>query len=79
VRFAGKMNEMSHDKVRFKGQFKSVRCKCGKEIVVVPDLDAMVLAIRNHANGHNREDRERIEDYLCDQVLTAVYSSLSNR
>ena len=49
-----------------------VRCICGSEILVVPDLKAMNLAIDNHvATKHKAtlDDSERLTEFLAEQVL----------
>jgi len=49
-----------------------VRCVCGSEILVVPDLKAMNLAITNHvATKHKTTpgDSERLTEFLAEQVL----------
>jgi len=49
-----------------------VRCICDTEILVVPDLTAMNLAIDNHvANKHKTtlDDSERLTEFLAEQVL----------
>jgi len=49
-----------------------VRCVCGSEILVVPDLKAMNLAIDNHvATKHKAtlDDSERLTEFLAEQVL----------
>ena len=49
-----------------------VRCICGSEILVVPDLKAMNLAIDNHiATKHKTtlDDSERLTEFLADRVL----------
>ena len=48
-----------------------VRCVCGFEILVVPDLKAMTHAIKKHVAEHNKvhDETERITEYLTEQVL----------
>jgi hypothetical protein len=49
-----------------------VRCTCGSEILVVPDLKAMNIAIDNHVTAKHKaslEDSERLTDFLAEQVL----------
>jgi len=55
----------------------TVRCVCGAEILVVPDLKAMELAIENHVDEHRKasNDSERIltpdslKQFLTEQIL----------
>jgi hypothetical protein len=49
-----------------------VKCICGSEILVLPDLNAMNLAIANHVNTKHKttpEDSERLMEFLAKQVL----------
>jgi hypothetical protein len=49
-----------------------VRCICGSEILVVPDLKAMNIAINNHMTTKHKttpDDSERLSEFLAEQVL----------
>jgi hypothetical protein len=49
-----------------------VRCICGSEILVVPDLKAMNIAIDNHVTTKHKtmlDDSERLSEILAEQVL----------
>jgi hypothetical protein len=49
-----------------------VKCICGTEILVVPDLKAMNLAIDNHVTTKHKttsDDSERLTEFLAEQVL----------
>jgi hypothetical protein len=48
-----------------------VRCVCGSEILVVPDLKAMTVAIKRHVAAHRKvhDDTERMTEFLTEQVL----------
>ena len=55
-----------------------VRCDCGAEILMVPDVKLMGDAIETHAELHRRKlknsvnaeiEAERIRDFLIAQVL----------
>ena len=49
-----------------------IRCICGSEILVVPDLKAMNLAIDNHVTTKHKttsDDSERLTEFLAEQVL----------
>ncbi len=55
-----------------------VRCECGDEILVVPDLKEMGKAIEDHVNMHLQNlkaphctpaEAERLNDALTKQVL----------
>jgi hypothetical protein len=55
----------------------TIRCLCGTEILVTPDLKAMVQAIKNHIAEHETASRssesilarDLLEQYLAEQVL----------
>jgi hypothetical protein len=51
-----------------------IRCVCGSEILVVPDLKAMDRAIKNHVAEHKqaKDGPDRLaclEAFLTEQVL----------
>lgn len=53
---------------------QTIRCICGSEILVVPDLKAMNCAIKNHVAQHKqaKDGSDRIaflENFLTGQVL----------
>jgi hypothetical protein len=61
-----------------------VRCKCGDEILLLPDLKETGKAIDNHVNMHIQNLRapsctlaeaERLKDFLIGQVLRAASQS----
>jgi hypothetical protein len=61
-----------------------IRCECGFEILLVPDVDAMAKAIENHAEEHARKERnfaeaafekERVYLILTAQVLNLAADS----
>ena len=51
----------------------TIKCICGLEILVVPDLKAMKRAIRNHVAEHKKADYglafDSLEDFLTEQIL----------
>ena len=55
----------------------TIKCRCGTEILVAPDLKAIDQAIKNHVAEHetatksseNILTRELLEQYLAEQVL----------
>ena len=62
----------------FKNNLKTIKCECGLEILLIPDLAEMGRAIELHANEHQKkaqtakEGKEifnRIQDLLLKQVL----------
>jgi hypothetical protein len=48
-----------------------IKCICGFKILVVPDLNAMRRAIKNHVAEHKKanEHSKRLTDFLTEQVL----------
>jgi hypothetical protein len=51
-------------------------CDCGATILIVPDIPAMVKAIRNHLKEHN-SDPAFTEDKLTKEILKALFRSLN--
>ena len=57
---------------------QTIRCECGAQILLVPDLKAMSQAIELHLNEHQKKgcdveaeaEVERIRDDLIKQTLT---------
>ena len=45
-----------------------VKCSCGAEILLVPDLAAMDRAIKKHFADHKGDD----EQFLIEQILTVA-------
>lgn len=52
-----------------------IECVCGKGILLVPDLQAMGMAIRRHASTHRKEERERIEEHLVAEAFVTIAST----
>jgi hypothetical protein len=48
-----------------------VRCNCGYEILVIPDLKAMHIAIENHVAKHKKahNNLKRLTESLTEHVL----------
>jgi hypothetical protein len=60
-----------------KNRMPTVKCLCGFEILVVPDLKAMGIAIKNHVAEHKQaeysSDRlDSLAEFLTEQVLMAA-------
>ena len=53
-----------------------IKCICGCEILVVPDLKAMDRAIKNHLAKHKKADYDlafdSLEVFLTEQILLAA-------
>jgi hypothetical protein len=61
-----------------KNNLKTIKCECGLEILLIPDLAEMGRAIEFHANEHQKKTQtakegkeifNRIQDLLLKQVL----------
>ena len=54
----------------------TIRCVCGNEILVVPDLKAMNRAIKKHIAEHKKTNNDltfdSLEEFLARQVLIAA-------
>ncbi len=49
-----------------------IKCICGSEILVVPDLKAMNLAIDNHVTTKHKttpDGSDKLTEFLVEQVL----------
>ena len=49
-----------------------IKCACGSEILVVPDVKAMNRAIKNHVTKHKKTCSKRLTDFLTEKVLIAA-------
>jgi hypothetical protein len=56
-----------------------IKCECGHNILLIPDLKAMNKAIANHLQEHAKREhnttqwskkQNRIENHLIQQILT---------
>jgi hypothetical protein len=66
-----------------KNRMPIVRCVCGSEILVVPDLKAMSIAIGKHVAEHKRahDVSENLTEFLTEQaviVASRINGSTSN-
>ncbi len=73
IRFSSGQDSESKSAVH-KKRMPLVRCICGSEILVVPDLKAMNCAIKNHVAEHKqaRDGSDRLESltgFLTERVL----------
>ena len=79
ISFASGQDRKSKTAVHDKGM-PTIKCVCGIEILVVPDLKAMKRAIKNHVTEHNQADYglllDSLEEFLTEQIL--VTSSKTN-
>lgn len=82
IYFASGKDRKSKSIIHKKGM-PTIRCVCGSRILVVPDLKAMNLAIKNHVAEHRQSDyglvNESLEEFLTEQILmVASEMNLSN-
>ncbi len=53
-----------------------IRCKCGEEILLIPDVKAMSMAIENHITTHSAQrnygSTDSLRDYLIRQIFTVA-------
>ncbi len=54
----------------------TIRCVCGLRILIIPDLQAMNRAIKNHVAEHKQADYglalDSLEEFLTEQILIAA-------
>jgi hypothetical protein len=55
-------------------QFPIIRCDCGAEILVVPDLQAMNRAIKTHVAWHRRKERNSGKRVLASGKVSELLS-----
>ena len=75
INFASGKDHKSKPVIHKKGM-PTIRCVCGLRILVVPDLEAMNRAIKNHVAEHRQADYglvpDSLEELLTEQILTAA-------
>ena len=63
------------------GNLPIIRCKCGAEFLLIPDLDEMSRTVERHAQSHKEKEHDplkadvtfaEIQDYLIMQVFQKV-------
>jgi hypothetical protein len=59
--------------VKRKKGMSTIRCVCGKRILVVPDLKAINRAVEEHIAEHKQADYglvpDLVEEFLTEQIL----------
>ena len=54
------------------------RCSCGTEILIVPDLQKMIIAISNHLVEHKKLTGQRLSElFLTQEVLKCLSEKIS--
>jgi hypothetical protein len=75
----GVSKKKSSEKKRLKKRLPMIKCSCGEEILLVPNVKLMSKAIETHAAKHHQKvkepkeaeaEAERIREHLIIQVLT---------
>jgi len=61
----------------FKEGLPIIRCECGAEILVVPDLQAMNRAIKTHVVEHRRNERHIKENLSTPGKINELLSQLT--
>lgn len=49
-----------------------IKCVCGFEIMILPDVSAMKRAIEKHSRSHPGFQKDLIESYLISQMLEKI-------
>ncbi len=72
------MKKHNFSKSSSKSIHKIIKCECGSEILLIPDLTEMGRAIESHAKEHQKKAQtakeaeeifNHIQDFLLKQVL----------
>jgi hypothetical protein len=63
-----KIEKKIKSKTKTRSVMPTFTCTCGAKILIVPDLNAMNKAIKNHIV----EDKHVTEQFLSDQVIRAL-------
>jgi hypothetical protein len=75
INFASNQDNKSKSAKHRKGM-PTIRCVCGLRILIVPDLQAMNRAIKNHVAEHKQADYglafNSLEEFLTEQILMAA-------
>ncbi len=54
------------------------KCSCGVEILIIPDLPAMVKAIKNHLVEHKKLTGHRLSEEILTQEILRVIIDIYN-
>lgn len=54
-----------------------IRCECGAEILVVPDLHAMNRVIKTHVAEHRKNERNTKKNVITSGKISQLLSQLS--
>ncbi len=62
-----------------KNRLPLIRCECGAEILLLPDLQAMNRAIKAHATEHQKKARNAKRNVITYSNISQLLSQLSLR
>jgi hypothetical protein len=61
------------------GRLPLIKCECGAEILLLPDLQAMNRAIKAHAAEHTKKGRDASRNFTAYSRISQLLSQLSLR
>jgi hypothetical protein len=64
---------------QLKGNLPVVCCECGAEILLVPDLKAMDLAIKTHVAKHRGKERKVVGNRIISGKISQLLGQLTLR
>ncbi len=62
---------------RLKERLPTIKCECGAEILLLPDLPAMNRAINAHAAEHRKKRRNAQKNEFAQSNISQLLSQLS--
>jgi hypothetical protein len=65
--------------ISLKGSLPLIKCECGTEILLLPDLEAMNRAIAIHTNEHANKERTSNKYNRTSSNISQLLSQLSLR
>ena len=63
--------------IHLKGHLPIIKCECGTEILLLPDLQAMNQAINTHVNEHIKKERNAKRNVQTSSNISQLLSQLS--
>ncbi len=63
--------------MHLKGRLPIIKCECGTEILLLPDLQAMNQAINTHVNEHIKKGRNAERNVHTSSNISQLLSQLS--
>ncbi len=62
-----------------KEQLPLIKCECGAEILLLPDLQAMNRAIKTHVTKHRKKGKNNKRNVITSSKISQLLSQLSLR